>query len=164
MGWGGIQNLPPGYDVFQGKEPPPNIVEEAIRGKVAGLSPAREPLFADLKRNLLHQDYLRYFDSCVICGRALLEIEDGRYAPRAYSDLIGPALETAVAQLESIRTEAEAAHASGRPLAYDPLPSMGELARRSSAIALAFPEAPGAKEFSSRCEQLVAAVRAATPV
>ncbi len=163
MGWGGIQNLPPGFDVFEGKQPPPNIVDEAARGKVPGLSPAREPLFADLKRNLLHQDYLRYFDSCVVCARALLEIEDGKYAPRVEADLLAPALTTALGQLEAIRAEVEAATAAHRRLPYDPLPSMGELFRRSQAIATAFPRAPGAAEFSARAEALLAAVRAAVP-
>ncbi len=159
MGWGGIQNLPPGFDVFEGKQPPPNIVDEAMRGKVPGLSPAREPLFADLKRNLLHQDYLRYFDSALQCARALLEVDDGKYAPEVERDIVTPALATAHAQLEAIRSEVAATRAAGRRMPYDPLPSMGEFVRRSTPIAVAFPTAPGAPEFSARCESAIADVR-----
>ncbi len=160
MGWSGIKNLPPGFDVFDGKRPPPNIVDEAIGGKVPGLSPGREPMFADLKRNLLHQDYLRFFDSSVSCARTLLEIDNGKYAPAVRTDILEPALRIAIEQLESIRGDAERSRATKRPMPYDPLPSMGELARRAGAVARSFPDAPGAAEFEARADAVIAAVRA----
>ncbi len=158
MGWGGIKNLPPDGDVFGGRRPPPNIVDEAIQGKVVGLPAARQPLFADLKRNLLHQDYLRYFDSALLCAHVLEEVEGGRYASAALHDVVEPALATALEQLQAIRTDAERAAAAHRPLQYDPLPSMGELYRRARPIAAAFPSARGAAEFDATYESIRAAV------
>jgi hypothetical protein len=159
MGWSGIQNLPPGFDVFGGKQPPPNIVDEAIRGKVPGLSPGREQLFADLKRNLLHQDYLRYFDSALVCSSVLAEVEDGKYLPAILKDIIEPALATAVQQLESIKADLERSQAAHRKLQYDPVPSMVELHRRSSLIARAYPQAASSREFEARCLALTSDVQ-----
>ena len=160
MGWGGIQNLPPGFDVFEGKQPPPNIVDEAVRGKVAGLSPGRERLFADLKRNLLHQDFLRYFDSSRECAGLLIEIEDGKYTPRVLTDIVEPALVTALAQLRAIQKEVEQSRTSGRKLLYEPLTSMNELFRRSHVLADIYPEATGSKTFDATAQGIIDAVAA----
>jgi len=160
MSWGGIKNVPPGYDAFGGKQAPPNIVDEAMRGKVPGLGPGREYLFADLKRNLLHQDYARYFDSSVLCAGVLAEIEEGKYLPAVLKDIVEPALATALDQLESIKSDVVRSRAAHRSMLYDPLPSMGELHRRAAPIATAYPQATGAGEFESKCRELIDSVRA----
>ncbi len=159
MGWGGIKNLPPDGDVFGGKRPPPSIVDEAIQGKVNGLPAGRQALFADLKRNLLHQDYLRYFDSVLVCARVLEEIEGGRYTTAAVRDIVEPSLTVALEQFGAIRDDAERARKSGRKLQYDPLPSLGELHRRSRPIAAAFPGARGAAGFDAAYDSIREAVR-----
>jgi len=166
MGWSGIKNLPPGFDVFDGKRPPPNIVDEAIGGKISQITGGREQIFVDLKRNLLHQDYLRYFDSCLGCSRVLIEIENGKYAAAVQKDIIEPALATAVEQLESIKADVVRSQAAKRPLQYDPLPSMAELTKRSVPIARAYPQASGAADFESRMAAVTESVRSlvgATP-
>jgi hypothetical protein len=159
MGWGGIANLPPGFDVFGGKKPLPNIVDEAIGHQVKGLPPAREAMFADLKRNLLHRDYARYFDSCLACARVLAEIDGGKYAPEILRDIVEPSLATALEQLESIRTDAVQARERKRKMQYDPVPSLEQLYLKSQPIALAYPEATGAKEFEVRYRQILDSVR-----
>jgi hypothetical protein len=159
MGWGGIKNLPPGFDVFDGKGGTKNIVDEAIRGNIAGLSPGRLPLFADLKRNLLHQDFARYFDSVLQCAAVLLDVEGGKYTPEVVRDIVEPALATAGDQFRSIQADAERANAAHRKIEYDPLPSLGELYRRSRPIAVAYPNAAGAKEFDARYHAVEEAVR-----
>jgi hypothetical protein len=160
MGWGGIANLPPGFDVFGGKRPPPNIVDEAIHGQVKGLMPAQETHFADLKRNLLHQDYARYFDSCLLCAGLLERIEDGRYRPEILKDIIEPALVTAVEQMESIRADVVRAHDAGRKMPYDPLPSLEQFHLKARPLAEAYPHAKGAAEFTPHYEEIVRSVRA----
>jgi hypothetical protein len=159
MSWGGIANLPPGFDVFGGKRGPPNIVDEAIGGQVKGLIPSREQLFADLKRNLLHRDYARYFDSCLVCSSVLAEIDAGKYTPEILRDIIQPALITAVEQLESIRNDVAQSHSSKRRMQYDPLPSLEQLHVKSRPLAAAYPQAVGAKEFDARYQEIVDAVR-----
>lgn len=153
--------MPPDGDVFGGTRPPPNIVDEAMRGKVAGLSPSREPLFADLRRNLLHQDYLRFFDGTLVCANVLGEIDGGRYAVEVRRDIVEPAIGTAIEQFESIRADVERTRTAGRRLPYDPIPSMEELHRRALPIVAAFPEAAGAVEFEACYQRIVAAVRSA---
>ncbi len=163
MGWGGIKNLPPDGDVFGGKQPRPSIVDEAMRGKVPGLSPGREQQFADLKRNLLHQDYLRYFDSCLLCAGVLGEVDSGRYSSEVLRDIIEPALATAVEQMQSIRGDAERSVKAGRRMPYDPMPSLSELYRRSRPLAIRYPTAAGAADFDTSYEQITTAVRGLTP-
>jgi hypothetical protein len=160
MGWGGIANLPPGFDVFGGKKAPPNIVDEASRGQVKGLHPSREPLFADLKRNLLHRDYARYFDSCLTCAGVLGEIEDGKYTPEILRDIVQPALATAVEQMESIEKDATQARDAKRKMQYDPLPSLEQLHLKARPIALAYPHAPGASDLDRRYREISDSVRA----
>jgi hypothetical protein len=160
MGWGGIKNVPPGFDVFGGKAPPPNIVEEAIRGKVAGLHASRESLFADLKRNLLHQDFARYFDSCVTCSRLLEDIDGGKYHPQVVQDIVAPALATAVAQMESIRSDAERARTLKRPMQYEPQPSLDMLYTKARALAQLYPDAPGAANLDERYREISESTRA----
>jgi hypothetical protein len=159
MGWGGIANLPPGFDVFGGKRGPPNIVDEAIGHQVPGLIPSREQLFADLKRNLLHQDYARYFDSCLVCSSVLTEIDAGKFTPEILRDIIQPALVTAIQQMESIQKDAAQSHAAKRKMQYDPLPSLEQLHVKSRPLAVDYPQAEGAKEFDSRYRAIVDAVR-----
>jgi|SRR5580658_8132440 hypothetical protein len=159
MGWGGIANLPPGFDVFGGKKGPPNIVDEAIRGQVKGLMPARESLFADLKRNLLHQDYARYFDSCMVCASVLAEIDAGKYRAEILKDIVEPALATAVEQMASIQADAVRSRDAKRKMQYDPLPSLEQLHLKAQPLALAYPQAAGAPEFDARYRAIVDEVR-----
>jgi hypothetical protein len=163
MGWGGIANLPPGFDVFGGKRGPPNIVDEASRGQVKGLPPSRESMFADLRRNLLHRDYARYFDSCVACASVLAEIEGGKYIPEILRDIVEPALATAVEQMESIEKDAVQARDAKRKMQYDPLPSIDQLHLKAQPIALAYPQAAGAAELDRRYREIMDSVRAMTP-
>ncbi|MFI5418470.1 MAG: hypothetical protein ACHQ2Y_06215 [Candidatus Lutacidiplasmatales archaeon] len=160
MGWGGIQNLPPGFDVFGGKKGASNIVEEASRGRVEGLNAAREGMFADLKRNLLHQDYARFFDSCLPCAAVLAEIGDGRLMPEILRDIIEPALAVAVDQMESVRKDAGRSQASKRKMEYDAQSSLDHLYRKSRPIALAYPQAAGAKELDEKYREITESVRA----
>lgn len=159
MGWGGIANLPPGFDVFGGKRGPPNIVDEAIQHQVKGLPPVHEPLFADLRRNLLHQDYARYFDSCVVCARVLGDIEGGKYTPEILRDIVEPALKTAVEQMESIQADAARSRDSKRKMQYEPQPSLDQLHAKVRPIALAYPDAEGAKALDVRYREISDAVR-----
>ncbi|MCI4343175.1 MAG: hypothetical protein L3J92_03545 [Thermoplasmata archaeon] len=162
MGWGGIKNIPPGFDVFGGKQGPTNIVEEAIGGHVLGLIPGNIRLFADLKRNLLHQDYARYFDSCLVCSNVLTAIEDGRYVPQVLKDIVEPALATAIEQMESIEKDAAQSHASHRKMQYDPLPSLEQLHLKSRPIALAYPHAARAPDLDVRYREISDSVRRLT--
>jgi len=163
MGWGGIKNLPPGFDAFGGKQPPPSIVDLAIRGKLPGLGPGREQLFSDLRRNLLHQDFLRFFDSSLLCAGILFEIEDGKYRADTLKDVVEPALAVAVEQLEAIKADVVRSRGAKRPMLYDPVPSMAELRRRAVAIAVTYPEAAGAKEFEARSQAIIDEVRSTGP-
>ncbi|MGA8275117.1 MAG: hypothetical protein WB789_02365 [Thermoplasmata archaeon] len=163
MGWGGIANLPPGFDVFGGKKGPPNIVDEAIRGQVKGLIPAREQLFADLKRNLLHRDYARYFDSCSMCASVLAEIELGKYTPEILKDIVEPALATAIEQMESIQKDAAQSRDAKRKMQYEPLPSLDQLYLKSQPIALAYPQAAGSKDLDRRYREISESVREMLP-
>lgn len=147
MGWGGIQNLPPGFDVFGGKQGSSNIVDDASKGKIKGLPPVRESMFIDLKRNLLHQDYARYFDGCLPCAAVLGDVENGKYKAEILRDLIEPAIGVAIGQMASIRKDAERSIASSRKMEYDAQSSLDHLYRKSRPIALAFPEANGAQEL-----------------
>jgi hypothetical protein len=160
MGWGGIANLPPGFDVFGGQKVTPNIIDEALGGRVKGLMAAQESHFADLKRNLLHQDYARYFDSCLLCAGLLERIEDGRYRPEVLKDIIEPALAKAVEQMESIRTDAVRAHDAKRKMAYDPLPTLDHFLLKARPLADAYPQATGARDLTIRYEEIVRSVRA----
>jgi len=159
MGWGGIANLPPDFDVFGGKRGPPNIVDEAMRGQVKGLSPVREQMFADLKRNLLHRDYARYFDSCLVCASVLAEIEGGKYTTEILRDIVEPALATAIEQMESIQNDAAQSHAAKRKMQYDPQPSLDALHLKSRPIALAYPQAEGSKKLDDRYREISDTVR-----
>jgi|GEM_PF-3422130 len=161
MGWGGIQNVQPGFDVFAGKQGEWNIVEEALRGRLKGLSPVRQGMFADLKRNLLHQDYARYFDGCLPCSEVLLEIEGGKYRPEVLRDLIEPALKVAVDQMNSIQKDLIRSQESKRKLEYDAQSSLDHLYRKSRPIALAYPDATAAKAVEATYNDVTAAVRAA---
>jgi len=163
MGWGGIANLPPGFDVFGGKQGPPNIVDEAIRGQVKGLNPGRAPLFADLKRNLLHRDYARYFDSCLVCASVLREIDGGKFTPEILRDIVEPALATAVEQMESIKNDVTQSHATKRKMQYDPGLSIDQLHLRSHPIALAYPDAAGSKELETKYRAISESVREMLP-
>ena len=159
MGWGGIQNIPPGFDVFGGKDGERNIVEDAIRGRVKGLSPAREPMFVDLKRNLAHQDYARYFDGCLPCAAVLEEIEGGRYLPEILRDIIERALAVAREQMDSIRADAVRSRETGRKMQYDAQASLDHLHRKSRPLAVAYPAAVGAKELDETYTEVSRAVR-----
>lgn len=159
MGWGGIQNLPPGFDVFGGKDGNANLVDEAIKGRVAGLSPARESLFVDLKRNLLHRDYARYFDSCLPCAAVLADIEGGKLTPRILRDVVEPALATAAEQMESIRKDAQRSHDAHRKMEYDAQSSLDMLLRKARPIAVAYPDAVGAKDLEAKHREISDAVR-----
>jgi len=163
MGWGGIKNVPPGFDVFGGKQGPTNLVDEAIAGHVQGLIPAHIRHFADLKRNLLHQDYARYFDSVMVCANVLAGVDDGKYAPELLRDIVEPALATAIDQMESIQRDAAQSQASKRKMQYDPQPSLDQIHLKAQPIALAFPHAARARELDSRYREISDAVRAMTP-
>jgi hypothetical protein len=163
MGWGGIKNVPPGFDVFGGKQGPTNIIDEAIGGHVQGLIPAHIRLFADLKRNLLHQDYARYFESCLVCANVLGGIEDGKYTKEILRDLVEPALATAIEQMESIQKDAAQSQAARRKMQYDPQPSLDQLHLRARPIALAYPLAARAPDLDVRYREISDAVRAMTP-
>lgn len=163
MGWGGIANLPPGFDVFGGKPGVSNIVEDASKGRVKGLSPAREPMFVDLKRNLLHQDFARYFDGCLPCASVLAEIENGKYQPEILRDLIEPALAVAIGQMESIRKDVERSVAAKRKLEYDAQSSLDHLHRKSKPIAVAYPDAAGAKDLDEKYREITNVIRDAAP-
>jgi hypothetical protein len=160
MGWGGIANLPPDFDVFGGKRGPPNIVDEAIRGQVKGLARARESMFADLKRNLLHRDYARYFDSCVACAAVLMDIDGGKYAPDVLRDIVEPALATVIEQMESIRQDAAQSQAAKRKMQYDPQPSLDQLHLKARPIALAYPQATGASDLDEKYRSISDSIRA----
>jgi hypothetical protein len=159
MGWGGIKNVPPGFDVFGGKQGPTNIIDEAIRGQVSGLSPTRVPLFADLKRNLLHRDYARYFESCLVCASVLADVEGGKYATELRRDIVEPALAIAVEQMESIQADAARSRATKRRMEYDAQSSLDQLHRKSQPIALAYPQAAGAKDLEERFRAISTSVR-----
>jgi hypothetical protein len=163
MGWGGIKNVPPGFDVFGGSRGQTNIIEEAIGGRVPGVIPSQERLFADLKRNLLHQDYSRYFDSCLVCASILAAIEDGKYTPQLLSDIIEPALGTAIEQMESIEKDAQRSHTAQRKMQYDPHPSLDQLHLKARPIALAYPQATRAKELDRRYHEISESIRAMFP-
>jgi hypothetical protein len=160
MAWGGIKNLPPGFDVFDGKGGPESIVDRAIRGQVAGLMHSREYLFADLKRNRLHGDYARYFDSCLMCASVLGEIEGGKYNAEVLKDIIEPALATAVEQMESIRRDVQESKAANRKMQYDPQPSIFQMHLKAQPIAQTYPQAAGAKEFDGKFQEISDSVRA----
>jgi hypothetical protein len=159
MSWGGIQNLPPGAIITGGKQDDSNIVEEASKGRLQGLSPLREAMFADLRRNLLHQDYARFFDGCIPCATVLGEIEDGKYLPRILRDLIEPALAVAVEQMESIRKDAARSQAAKRKMEYDAQSSLDLLHRKSLPIALAYPNAAGASDLDTKYREISKSVR-----
>jgi hypothetical protein len=159
MGWGGIQNIPPGFDVFGGKQGTRNIVDDAIKGAVQGLSPAREPMFVDLKRNLLRRDYAKYFESCLPCAAVLGDIKDGIYNAEILRDLVEPALKVALEQMESIQKDAERSRAANRKMEYDAQSSLDQMHRKSLPIALAYPQAAGAKELDARYQEISATVR-----
>jgi hypothetical protein len=159
MGWGGIQNLPPGFDVFGGKEGATNLVDDAIKGRVTGLSPAREPMFVDLKKNLLRRDYAKYFESCIPCAAVLADIDGGRLTPRILSDLVEPALAIAADQMESIRKDALRSHDAHRKMEYDAQSSLDQLHRKARPIAVAYPEAAGAKELDAKHREVSDAVK-----
>jgi hypothetical protein len=163
MGWGGISNLPPGFDVFGGKKRDTSIVEEAIGGRVKGLIPANERLFADLKRNFLHQDYARYFDSCLVCARVLESIEDGKYAPELQRDIVEPALTTAIEQMESVRKDVDQSVSAKRKIQYDPVLAIEQLHVKSAPIATAYPQAAGASEFEAKYREILDSVRSKVP-
>jgi hypothetical protein len=163
MGWGGIKNVPPGFDVFGGNRGQTNIVEEAIGGRVPGVIPSQERLFADLKRNLLHQDYSRYFDSVLVCANILASIEEGKYAPQLLSDIVEPALGTAIEQMESIEKDAKQSHLSKRKMQYDPQPSLDQLLLKARPIAVAYPQATRAKELDPRYREISESIRAMFP-
>ena len=154
MGWGGISNLPPDFDVFGGKAGRVSIVEDAIRGNVKGLSPYRQDLFKDLKRNLLHRDFVRYFDSCIVCAAVLAEIDDGFYLPQILSDIIEPGLAVAIQQLDSVEKEVEASRVSKRRLEYIPQSSLDHLYGRARPIAVAYPKATGADRLELRYREI----------
>ncbi len=160
MGWGGIANLPPDFDVFGGKRPPPNIVDDAIAHQVKGLTPGHEAMFADLKRNLLHQDYARYFDSCVACAKVLAIIQDGKYTPEILRDIVQPALRTAVEQMDSIRAEVERSVTSRRRLLYDPVPTLDQFFARVRPLAVEYPQAEGAADLEPKYRATLDQVRA----
>ncbi|MCI4365972.1 MAG: hypothetical protein L3K10_07970 [Thermoplasmata archaeon] len=160
MAWGGIKNVPPGFDVFGAKRGPTNIVDEAIGGHVEGLPRARESLFADLKRHGLHQDYARYFDSSLVCASVLGEVEDGKYRPELLRDIVEPALKVAIEQMESIQKDVAQAHAAKRKMMYDPLPSLDQLHLKAHPLAVAYPEAAGAKLLEPRYHELSESIRA----
>jgi hypothetical protein len=162
MGWGGIKNVPPGFDVFGGNQGPTNIIDEAIAGHLQGLIPGNIRLFADLKRNLLHQDYARYFDSCVVCANVLSSIEDGKYAPALLRDIVEPALATAIEQMESIQKDVAQSYAAKRKMQYDPHPSLDQLHLKAQPIALAYPGAARAKDLDLRYREISESVRSMT--
>ncbi|MCI4331828.1 MAG: hypothetical protein L3K19_08320 [Thermoplasmata archaeon] len=159
MGWGGIQNVPPGFDVFGGKQGASNIVEDAIKGRVVGLSSAREGMFVDLKRNLLHRDYARYFDSCLPCAAVLGEIADGKYEPEILRDIVEPALAVALGEMESIRKDAARSQAAKRKMEYDAQSSLDMLLRKAKPIALAYPNATGSKDLEAKFREISDSVR-----
>lgn len=159
MGWGGIANLPPGFDVFGGKKGERNIVDDAVKGAVVGLSPAREPMFVDLKRNLLRRDYAKFFESCLPCAAVLADIKDGIYQDEIVRDIVEPALKIAVEQMESIEKDAERARGANRKMEYDAQSSLDQLHRKSRPIAVAYPTAKGAAELDGRYQQITESVR-----
>jgi hypothetical protein len=163
MGWGGIQNVSPDFDVFGGKDRDRNIVEDAIKGRVPGLSTAREGMFQDLKRNLLHRDYARFFDGCLPCAGVLAEIQEGRYLPEILRDIIQPALAVAVQEMSSIQTDATRSQAAKRPLLYDPIAALDNLYKKSRPIALAYPQAVGSPELEEKYRDISNAVRDLLP-
>lgn len=159
MSWGGIQNLPPGAVVTGARLGDSNIVEDASKGRVQGLSPAREGMFADLKRNLLHQDYARFFDGCIPCATVLAEIQDGKYLPEILRDIIEPALAVAMEQMESIRKDAARSQASKHKMEYDAQTSLDLLHQKSLPIALAYPDAAGSKDLDNKYREVSSSVR-----
>jgi hypothetical protein len=159
MGWGGIKNIPPGFDALGGTKGPRNIVDEAARGQVPGLSPAREGLFVDLKRHLLHRDYARYFESSLTCASVLRDIEDGKYTPEVLRDVVEPALAVAIEQMESVQKDAARSRAAQRKMPYDAQSSLDQLDRKAQPLADAFPQAARAKELDQRYREISKSVR-----
>ncbi|MCI4372188.1 MAG: hypothetical protein L3K02_00870 [Thermoplasmata archaeon] len=134
-------------------------MDEASRGQVKGLNPARESLFADLKRNLVHQDYARYFDSCMVCASVLAEIEGGKYTTEILRDIVEPALATAVEQMESIQKDAARSRDAKRKMQYEPQPSLDQLHLKARPIAVAYPQAKGAQDLDTKYREISDSVR-----
>ena len=161
MGWGGIANLPPGFDVFAGREGQVNLVDEVVKGHVPGLSPSQEELFRDLKRHLLHRDYARYFDTTVVCAEMLIDHEQGKYRAGVYRDVLNPSIQVAREQFDSVLADMRRYAAMHRRPEYDPYSSLEQLHRRSAPIAQRFPETEGANALEGHYQEVVRDVRAA---
>jgi hypothetical protein len=147
MGWHGIQNLPPGFDVTGGKGKGVSIVDQVIKGDIPGLSPAQRDAFKDLKRHLLHQDYARFFETSLACAALLIDIPERGYAPTVMKDIIEPAIQVALDQFESIRKEVARYAASKRKMEYDPVSSLNQMYTKARPLALAYPTAAGADKI-----------------
>jgi len=155
MGWHGIQNLPPGFDVTGGKGAGTTIVERVIKGEIPGLSPAQKDAFKDLQRNLLHQDYARYFESSLNCANLLFGMKEGIYNAAVMKDIVEPAIAVAFAQMESIRKEVARYAAAKRKMEYDAVSSLRQMYTKSRPIALAYPTAAGAEKLDSTYEAVL---------
>ena len=160
MGWGGIANLPPGFDVSGGKGERSNLVDEVLKGRIPGVTSAQEEMFRDLKRHLLHRDYARYFELTLACGEVFREREQGKFLPRVLEDLIVPALTVALEQMESVRRDMVRYADSHRAPEYDPYSSLDQLFRKARPIALTYPAAEGAALLEPRYRAITAEIRA----
>jgi hypothetical protein len=159
MGWHGIQNLPPGFDATAGKGAGTTIIDQVIKGDIKGLSPAQRDQFKDLRRHLLHQDYARYFEMSLGCASLLVDLEGGRFVAAVMKDIIDPALQVALDQLESIRKEVAKYIASKRKLEYDAVSSLGQIYSKAKPIADAYPNAPGASRLESTYQAILEEIR-----
>ncbi|MCI4349808.1 MAG: hypothetical protein L3J93_06295 [Thermoplasmata archaeon] len=160
MGWHGIDNVPPGFDVFAGKAIKVSLVDQALNGNIPGLSPAQKEQFRDLKRHLLHRDYARYFESTLQCAAVLLPLEGGKYAPAVLAEIVEPALAVALEQMGSIREDVLRMSKAGRKPQYDPFSSLDQLLRKAQPVALEYPHAKGAAQIEPVHREITGQIRA----
>jgi hypothetical protein len=65
--------------------------------------------------------------------------------------------------MASIQKDATQSRDAKRKMQYDPLPSLDQLHLKSQPLALAYPQAEGAKEFDQRYREIVSSVREMLP-
>jgi hypothetical protein len=163
MGWGGIRNLPPGFDATAGKSTGLTIVDMVIRGDVPGLTPQQQDLFKDLKRHLLHQDYARYFETALVCAAYLVPLQNGKYVPQVMHDIIEPSMQVALEQMESIRKEVAKFAASKRKIEYDPVSSLKQMHVKAMPLVAEYPNAAGADKIEPTFQAVLKEIQPALP-
>jgi hypothetical protein len=162
MGWRGIENLPPGFDVFAGKAGQLSIVDQVIKGDIVGVTASQQELFRDLKRHLLHRDYARYFENTLVCADLLKDLRGGEYSAQAIADIVQPALRVAIEQMESIRADVARSVAARRKLEYDAQSSLDQLHRKARPIALAWAAVEGAAQLEPTYADISRAIQDST--